>query len=72
MGRPKTSTLIDCKLRIREDLRRRLDAAAAKRGVFRAHEIVIRLEKSFDPDPIIVLAENVERLLAMQSGKANT
>ena len=69
MGKP--SKLLDCKIRLREELRHRLDVAAKKRGVYRAQEMVARLEKSFAPDPIIELTADVKRLLAMQSGKAD-
>jgi hypothetical protein len=69
MGNP--SKLLDCKIRLREDLRRRLDIAAKKRGVYRAQEMVARLERSFDPDPIIELTADVKRLLAMQSEKVD-
>jgi flagellin-specific chaperone FliS len=61
---------LQCRLRLKDDLRRRLDIAAHKRGISKAQEIIVRLEKSFEPDPIGELTTTMKQLLAlaMQSG----
>jgi hypothetical protein len=61
-----------CRLRLRNDLRQRLDIAARKRGITKTQEIIARLEKSFaDPDPIVELTTTMKQLLAMRSGEVD-
>jgi HicB family len=68
---PRTESALQWKVRLHDELHRRIDIAAKKSGVSRNTEVVARLERSFDRDPIVGLAADVKRLLAMQSGKAN-
>jgi hypothetical protein len=46
----KPSAILDYKLRIREILRRRIEAAAKQRGVSLNYEMTSRLERSFDQE----------------------
>ena len=56
MPRKPTATA-QLKLRIREDLRRRLEAAAKKRAVSLNSELVWRLQQSLDRESLITLNE---------------
>ena len=59
---------LQCKIRVKDDLQRRVDIAAKQNGVSRNMEIVARLERSFDRDPIIGLQADVKRLLKLHGG----
>jgi hypothetical protein len=48
----KPSDIVQPNLRIREDLRRRLEQAAKKRGVSLNHEMTDRLKASFDQEAL--------------------
>jgi hypothetical protein len=61
---PGRTSTFQCRLRLRQELRQRLDIAARKRGITKTQELIARLEKSFEPDPIIGLAADVKKLLA--------
>jgi hypothetical protein len=67
-GKPSTFQI---RLRLRQELRRRLDIEAQKRGITKAQELIARLEKSFEPDPIVGLTADVKKLLAIHGEKAN-
>jgi predicted transcriptional regulator len=63
---PKPSELaLQWKIRLKDDLHQRLDAAAKQNSVSRNMEVVARLERSFDKDPVIGLAADMKRLLKM-------
>jgi hypothetical protein len=51
----KRSATYDYKLRIREPLRRQIEAAAKKRGVSNNAEMTRRLERSFEQDDLFTL-----------------
>ena len=51
----KSDAIVQVKLRIREQLRRRLEAAAKKRGVALNYEMMSRLERSFEQESILAL-----------------
>jgi hypothetical protein len=61
----------ECRLRVRDELRQRIAAAARRRGVSKTQEMVARLERSFEPDPIVELCTTMKQLLAMQGGKVD-
>jgi Arc-like DNA binding domain len=56
MARKKPSDLIQYKVRIREDLRQRIEQAAKKRDVSINYEIRSRLEQSFDREELYSLS----------------
>jgi hypothetical protein len=56
----KPSDVIPTSLRIRESLRRRVEAAAVKRQVSFNYEITSRVEASFDQESLFVLSHIVE------------
>ena len=69
MGNPATFQI---RLRLRQELRQRLEIESQKRGISKAEALVERLEKSFAaPDPLVHLSRDMKRLLAMQSGKVD-
>jgi hypothetical protein len=53
----KPSDIVQPNLRIREDLRRRLEAAAKKRGVSLNFEMTERLKASFDQGDLVKLSQ---------------
>lgn len=55
----KPTAMLQYKLQIRETLRRRIEAAANKRGVSTNAEMVSRLEHSFDQELLWTLAGTV-------------
>jgi uncharacterized protein (UPF0147 family) len=60
----KPSATLQYKLRIRESLRRRIEAAAKPRGVSANYEMVSRLEASFAADvarSIDIIADDIEK-----------
>jgi ribosomal protein L18E len=62
----KPTDLVNPSLRIREDLRRRLEAAAKKRGVSLNQEMVDRLKASFDQAEVVNLgkvADDLQKLV---------
>jgi hypothetical protein len=71
----KASDVIQYKIRIREDLRRRLEAAAKKRDVSINSEMTHRLGESFDREEMLKLAritagfEDVYRRFADETEK---
>jgi hypothetical protein len=59
----KLSDIVQFKLRIREELRRRLERAAKRHGVSINHEIAGRIERSFDHDAtrtLDIVARDIE------------
>lgn len=52
-----------CKIRLRDNLERRIDAAAKQNQLSRNMEIVARLERSFDRDPLPDLIAGVKKLI---------
>jgi hypothetical protein len=54
----KSDAIVQVKLRLREQLRRRLEVAAKKRGVAVNYEMMSRLERSFEQESIRAL-ENI-------------
>jgi hypothetical protein len=70
MPSPRTPTpeLLQCKVRLRPDLRRKIDHAARERGVTKTEEMVHRIERSFDRDPLAVLITDLKRLISLQGG----
>jgi hypothetical protein len=50
----KSPKAIQYKIRVRADLRRRIEKAAAKNGVSANYEMVRRLERSFDQEAVAV------------------
>jgi predicted NBD/HSP70 family sugar kinase len=75
----KSSRVVQYKIRVREALRRRIEKAAEKNGVSANHEMVSRLERSFDQEAVQSInqvATNLEaastRLVALFEPGANT
>jgi len=58
----KESAILDYKLRIRESLRRRIEAAAKRHGVSLNFEMASRLERSFDQESQRSMDETAEHL----------
>jgi hypothetical protein len=56
------------KLRLRDELHQKLDAAAKQNRVSRNEEAVSRLARSFDRDPVISIQADVKRLLKLHGG----
>ncbi len=56
----KPSDIAQLKLRIREELRRRLERAAENRGVSLNYEITSRLKESFDREELLALYKIAE------------
>jgi hypothetical protein len=52
----KTTAIVQFSLRIREGLRRRLEAKAKTRGVSANYEITSRLERSLDEESLLTLS----------------
>jgi len=61
-GSRKPSAVLDCKLRIRESLRRQIAQAAEKNGVTLNAEMVRRLDESFTREKQDALEEVTRRL----------
>jgi hypothetical protein len=61
----KPSNLVAYKIRIRPELRRRIEQAAKKRGVSANHEMIDRLEQSFSQAEQRSLSDVTEKLEAI-------
>jgi hypothetical protein len=62
---PPSATALQCKIRLRDELHRRINAAAKQNRISKNEEVINRLERSFDRDPLTVLVADVKKLIAL-------